>query len=303
MVDKGIQLSKGFTTDYFQVGAFKFFADQVLEEETAYLSQPYSHRDDDWQGLKVWDDAVMERLFTKIDAAGFQIHVHQIGDGAATYTLDAIEKAVAVNGERDSRHTFAHLQLISDADQQRLADLGMCAIIAPYWMQGGSYYDELYLPYLGEERAEAMYPAQSLINKGIHVSTHSDFAVSIPNATELFYESMYRTISEKTFLEWFGEDSGYIRATDFDTAPGENVMLQLPRAEECMTLDEAVRAATWEGAYAHFLEDETGSIEVGKKADLLLFNEDIFALDPEEMSWQEPGMTLFEGQILYDAAE
>ena len=145
-----------------------------------------------------------------------------------------------------------------------------------------------------------MYPAQSLINKGIHVSTHSNFAVSIPNATELFYESMYRTISERTFLEWFGEDSGYVRATDFDTAPGENVMLQLPRAEECMTLDEAVRAATREGVYAHFLEGETDSIEVGE---LLVFDKDIFVLDPEEMSWQEPGMTLFEGQIVYDAAE
>src|SRR6185312_1314403 len=84
-IDKAIKQSEEFTTELFQINSFKFFADQVLEEETAYLIEPYSNSDDGWRGIKTWDDDIMETLFTKIDNEGFQLHIHQIGDAAAEY--------------------------------------------------------------------------------------------------------------------------------------------------------------------------------------------------------------------------
>ncbi|HBF65949.1 MAG TPA: amidohydrolase, partial [Clostridium sp.] len=76
---------------------------------------------------------------------GFQIHIHQIGDAAATYTLDVLEKVRATNGNKDTRHTFAHVQFIKDEDIQRMAALNMNAIIAPYWFAMDDYYWDLYV--------------------------------------------------------------------------------------------------------------------------------------------------------------
>ncbi len=301
-IDKAIELSEGFDTPYFQVNAFKFFADQVIEEETGYLSEPYLNRDDDWRGIKVWDNDVMADLFTKIDKAGFQIHVHQIGDAAATYTLDALEKALAANGERDSRHTFAHVQMLSDADADRMAALKMNAVIAPYWMNMDDYYWELYYPMLGKERVNNMYPAKSLIDKGINTAVHSDFFVTEPDAGWLFYSAMTRTVPQKIIDMGYGDEAkNIVRTTDTDYPITEGVNGPLPQHSERLSLDEIIKAATYGGAYANFTEKETGSIEVGKSADIIAFPDNLHKLDIEAISEISPVLTIFDGKIVFNA--
>jgi predicted amidohydrolase YtcJ len=301
-IDKAIELSKEFDTPFFQVNAFKFFSDQVIEEETGYLSEPYMNRSDNWQGIKVWDDEVIADLFTKIDQAGFQIHIHQIGDAAATYTLDALEKVVAANGERDSRHTFAHVQMLSDADADRMAALKMNAVIAPYWMNMDDYYWELYYPMLGKERVNNMYPAKSLIDKGINTAVHSDFFVTEPDAGWLFYSAMTRTVPQKIIDMGYGEAAkDIIRTTDINYPITSGVNGPLPQHDERLSLDEIIRAATYGGAYANFTDKETGSIEVGKRADLIAFPDDLHKLDIESISEITPIITIFNGKIVFDA--
>lgn len=298
MVDDGIEKAKEFDTDYFQVTGFKFFADQVLEEETAYLSQGYETRDDGWTGIKVWNDDTLEALFTKIDKAGFQIHVHQIGDAAATYVLDALEKTRDANGERDSRHSFAHVQFINDDDVKRMADLKMNAIIAPYWSVMDDYYWDLYIPYVGKEMADSMYPAQSLVDAGINVATHSDFFVTEPEFGWLFYSAVTRTLPQKIFDMWY-EGMDLTRTTD-TKATGDYLIGPLKPYDERMTLDEIVKAATYNGAYTNFMENEIGSIEKGKKADLALLDMNIFESDIEDVSNVEPQATVFDGKLVYE---
>lgn len=298
-ITKGIELSEGFTTPYFQVNSFKFFADQVLEEQTAYLSEPYVGKDDGWRGIKVWDDKLMEELFTRIDKEGFQIHVHQIGDSAATYTLDVLEKVAETNGKRDSRHTFAHVQFINDKDKERMAELGMNAVIAPYWMAMDDYYWNLYVPYVGKEWADKMYPAKSLMEKGINVTTHSDFFVTEPDLGWLFYGAITRTIPEKIFDSWY-EGMELTRTTDPNNPVEDGMIGPLKPHEERLSLAEVVKASTYNGAYANFMENEIGSIEVGKTADLILLPNDIFALDFEDLANISPIMTLFDGKIVYE---
>jgi predicted amidohydrolase YtcJ len=297
-ITKGIEISEGFQTPYFQVNSFKFFADQVLEEQTAYLSQPYEGREDGWRGIKVWDDKLMEELFTRIDKEGFQIHVHQIGDASAAYTLDALEKVAAANGKRDSRHTFAHVQFVNEEDQKRMADLGMTAVIAPYWMAMDDYYWNLYVPYVGRERADRMYPAKSLIEKGMNVTTHSDFFVTEPDLGWLFYGAITRTIPDKIFQNWY-EGMNLTRTADPNSPVKDGMIGPLKTADERLTLEEIVKAATYNGAYANFMENEIGSIEEGKMADLVLFSENLFALDTEEIADIAPMMTLFDGKIVH----
>jgi predicted amidohydrolase YtcJ len=301
-IEKGIELSKEFTTPYFQINAFKFLSDQVVEEQTAYMAEPYLGGEEGWRGIKVWDNDVMEDLFTRIDKEGFQLHIHQIGDAAATYTLDVLEKVVEKNGVRDSRHSFAHVQFLNDNDIQRMADLKMNAIIAPYWMAMDDYYWDIYMPVLGEERVNNMYPAQSLFDAGINTAIHSDFFVTEPDPGWLIYGALTRTVPEKIADMWY-EGMGLTRTTDINYPMEEMLIGPLPPHNERMTLDEVLRAATYNGAYANFMEGEVGSIEVGKKADIILFSENLFDLDVEDLANVLPIMTIFDGKVIFDQRE
>ena len=284
---------------------FKFFADQVLEEGTAYIDGQYSEEYGGGSGIKVWDDDVLEELFTKIDAAGYQIHIHQIGNAAATYALDALEAAREANGENDSRHTFVHTQYVSDENIARMAELNMNAIIAPYWSVRDDYYYDIYVPAVGQEAADNMYPAQSFVDAGLNVATHSDFFVTEPDLGWLYYSAVTRTLPQKIFDFWYEGMDGYVRTTDREAvAEGDEYVIgPLKPYDECMKLEDIVKASTYGGAYACFMEDEIGSLEKGKKADLLILDQNIFESDIEDVSNLKVKTTIFDGKVVFEEEE
>lgn len=296
LVDQAMEQSEGFTTDYFQVIGFKFFADQVLEEETAYLDEPYTSGNN---GMKTWDDDLMETLFTKIDEAGFQIHVHEIGDAAVTYTLDALEKAKATNGT-NNRDTFVHCQFIKDEDMKRMADLNVSAMIAPYWAVMDDYYWDLYVPSIGKERADNQYPEESLVKAGVNVGVHSDFSVTEPDWGWLLYSAVTRTLPQKIFDLWY-EGMDLTRTTKPSSNYENYTIGVLSPADERMTLDQIIKAATYGGAYSMNMEDEIGTIEVGKKADLIIMDMDITTSDIEDVSNVQIKKTFSDGRLVFDA--
>lgn len=296
LVDQAMEQSEGFTTDYFQVIGFKFFADQVLEEETAYLDEPYTSGNN---GMKTWDDDLMETLFTKIDAAGFQIHVHEIGDAAVTYTLDALEKAKATNGT-NNRDTFVHCQFIKDEDMKRMADLNVSAMIAPYWAVMDDYYWDLYVPSIGKERADNQYPEESLVKAGVNVGVHSDFSVTEPDWGWLLYSAVTRTLPQKIYDLWY-EGMDLTRTTEPSSDYEYYTIGVLSPADERMTLDQIIKAATYGGAYSMNMEDEIGTIEVGKKADLIIMDMDITTSDIEDVSNVQIKKTFSDGRLVFDA--
>lgn len=257
-IDKAIELSKKFTTDYFQMNAFKIAADQVLEEGTAYMDTEYAEEFGGGYGPKVWEDEdLLAEVFTKIDKEGFQIHVHQIGNAAATYTLDALEKARAANGNTETRHSFAHVQFLSKENMERMQKLNMNAIIAPYWAVRDDYYYDIYIPYVGKEVADTMYPENSLVEAGINTAT---------------------TVKE-----------------------GEYLIGPLAPYDEAMELEDIVKASTYNGAYANFMEEEVGSLEVGKKADIIILDRNIFEVDIEKVADLAIATTIFDGKVVYEA--
>ena len=299
-IEKGIELAKKFDTPYWNMTSYKFFSDQVIEEETGYMLEPYSHRDDEWYGIKVWDDEVLKHAYQKIDEARFQIHTHQIGDAAAKYALDALEYAQEVNGERDSRHIFAHVQCMTPEDIERMGELKMSAATAPYWMVVDDYYWDLYRPYIGEERVNNMYPMKSLFDAGVNVTIHSDFSVTEPDYMWTFYSGITRTLPENIFNLWF-EGMDLTRTTD-PSVPLEDYLIgPLPPYDERVTLEQMIEASTINGAWANFMEDKAGSIEVGKLADFVIFDKNLFEINIEEFQNLFPSMTIFDGKIVFEA--
>ena len=296
-------LSASFKTPYWQVESFKFFADQVIEEETGLMKDAYKNRDDNWHGIKVWEQDFLKEAFQKIDKIGFNIHTHQIGDGAAELVLDALEYARKKNGARDSRHTLAHVQVIEPKDVKRMAAMGMNAVIAPYWSIVDDYYWELYVPYLGEEKAyNEQYPAASLMEAGINTSFHCDFSVTEPDYGWAIYSAMTRTQPEKIFRKEKGDRADkFLRTTDYSVKPEHGMACPLGKPEERLSLEQAIEASTINGARTDFLEKEIGSIEPGKLADLIVLDRNLFDIDQEEIAELKVLMTFFEGKKVYTA--
>lgn len=260
-------------TDYFKIIGFKFFADQVLEQGTAYMCEPTL---DAKNNKPFWDKEELKRLMLYVDSLDMQIHVHQIGDGAAKYVLDILEDVRKINGDKDRRTTFVHCQFMLDEDKKRCADLGVNIMIEPVW----TYYEDaskkMYIPMLGD-RINRMYPMQSLFDAGINVGFHSDYIITPPSPILNSFMSLKR-----------GGEYGSLPNTD----------------NEAMTLDEYFKASTINTAYSMYLDDITGSIEVGKKADIIMLNKKLPPYTKENIQLPDMfnldySMMIFDGNILY----
>jgi predicted amidohydrolase YtcJ len=255
--------------------AVKIFADGVLETRTAAVLQPYLGFGDDRGKLNVEPDA-FKALAVALDAKGFQIHVHAIGDRAIRETLDALEAARTANGARDARHHIAHLELIDPADIPRFRSLGVVANFQPFWANGDDYIHKLTEPELGPDRSRWLYPIRSVHDSGAAIAFGSDWDVSSVNPLDGIEVAITH------------------REPDKGAGPP-----WLP--EERIGLPEAIAGYTIGGAYLDFTERETGSIEAGKSSDLIVLDKNLFAIAPEKIHEAKVLWTLLEGREVYRA--
>ena len=257
---------------YFQIRAAKIYVDGVVEGSTAYLKEPYRHLPNS-RGEFLWKPEDLNAMCTELDRNKLQIHVHSIGDGATGVTLDAFAHAAKLNGARDSRNLITHLQLVSADDILRFKKLGVIAVTQPFWFMKDDYYYNIQVPYLGQERADAEYPMESFFKAGVMVTSSSDYSVTIPcNPLVAIQTGMTRSRPETTDAKeilW----------------PGERA-----------TLDQMIASFTINGSYANFLEKSTGSLEVGKMADLIVLDKNLFSIPVTDISKACVLMTLFEGK-------
>lgn len=155
----------------------KFFADGVIENETGALLEPYCSSLHD-HGMSVWGAEKLAEAVRAVDAAGFQVHIHAIGDDAVRQALDAIESAIRENGPRDRRPVIAHAQLVDPADLGRFAALGVIPNMQPLWAQLDGLMTVLTLPRLGPERSLQQYRLRTLVESGAALAFGSDWPVS-----------------------------------------------------------------------------------------------------------------------------
>jgi predicted amidohydrolase YtcJ len=271
------EMRKAYQFGLLRAEAAKIFVDGVIESHTAALLEPYIDRPDD-RGEPILEQADLNALAVALDRAGFQIHIHAIGDRAVRMSLDAFEAARTANGPRDSRHHIAHLELIDPADIPRFQSLGVGANFQALWAYPDPYITDLTEPILGLERSQRLYPIGSVVRRGALVVGGSDWSVSSLNPLEAVQVAVTR------------------RAPD--DAAGEP---WLPR--EVIDLPAALRAYTLSGAFLSRQETLTGSIEVGKAADLVVLDRNLFGIPAREIHSVKVLLTVLEGKIVFSARE
>ena len=241
----------------FRANTVKIMQDGVAESFTAGMLEPYLDScgcQSTGRGLSHVDPAELRTHVTALDALGFQVHFHAIGDRAVRECLDAAAAAKAANGANDHRHHIAHLQVIHPDDVPRFAELGVTANMQALWAAHEPQLDELTIPFLGQERSSRQYLFADLARAGARLAAGSDWAVSSANPIRAIHVAVNRSM--------YG-------------ASGAEAEPFLP--EQALDLPQALAAYTIGSAYVNHLDDVTGSVSAGKQADLIVLDRDPFA--------------------------
>jgi predicted amidohydrolase YtcJ len=297
----------------FRTTSVKIMQDGVCENFTAAMLTPYldGHgHETEGRGTSFFDPEELKEAVTAIDAGGFQVHIHAIGDRAVREALDAIAAARAANGhgagwrgesqqsagwrgesqqsagwwgrgqQGRGRHHIAHLQVIHPDDVPRFRDLGVLANCQPLWASNEPQMTELTLPFLGPERSAWQYPFGSLAASGAQLCFGSDWPVSSPNPMWQMHTAVNRTTAPE--YPFRGPD------TDDPFLPGERI-----------ALPAAIAAFTMGSAYVNHDELDAGSVEPGKRADLVVLDRNLFTEPAAEIALAQVDLTLVDGAVVY----
>ena len=274
-----VELGRAATKGNVRATTVKIMTDGVVENCSCALLEPYDdpgayppgHR-----GLSYVDDERLRSAVTALDAKGFQVHMHAIGDRAARDALDAIEAARAANGPNDNRHHVAHLQFVHPDDVPRFGALDVIANIQPLWACMDPQMSVLTTPRVGEVRMGWQYPFGDLARTGATLAGGSDWPVSTPNP----------------LLEM------EVAVTRVDPAARDAEPF---RPDQRLTLEQAFEAFTMGSATVNHDEVDAGSIEVGKRADLAVLDRDVFDPGAGPLGDARVLMTVAAGRVVHEA--
>jgi predicted amidohydrolase YtcJ len=252
-------------------GAMKVFADGSAGGLTAAMSEPYSAGEPDNRGLFCFSEEEMHGLLARYHDLGYQLAIHAIGDAAIEQVLSGMEKAASAEKPiQGRRHRIEHCGFLSDDQLARMAAAGIDPVPQPIFIYE---FGDLYIHNLGQARAGASYPMRRWLDAGLHPAASSDAPVS---ATDPF-KNLFTMVTRKSKR---------------GTVIGER---------ERLTMEEAVHAYTYCGAFTQFAEGQVGRLVPGQAADIAILSHDIFAVEPEVVETQARcDMTILGGEIVFD---
>jgi hypothetical protein len=257
--------AKGLTAN-----GVKFFIDGVIPQETAAMLAPYIGSTS--KGMPQIAPDRLAQAVTLFDGKGMQAHFHAIGDGGVREALDAVAAARKADGRTQMRPMISHLNVIDPADQPRFGELGVTAIFQPLWACEEPYMD-LTIQKLGPVRSRYIYPEAGLAKSGGRIAYGADWSVASANPLEGIEVALTRV------------------------APGGILAPLLP--EQAVTLEDALKSYTINVAYVNHLETITGSIKVGKSADLVVLEQDLFQVKPRDIHKTKVLVTMFRGRQVF----
>ena len=266
-----------YESEYISYNSVKFMVDGVFEGETGAILEPYHSVDH--AGVLMVEPGELERRVARYYDMGMQLHFHTIGDRAARAALDAIEKArdkgdpALLNG----RHTLSHLGLVDPVDIPRFAELNTGASVTMVWAYTSEWTHNLEIPSIGIERVQRLYPIRSIQETGGVVLGGSDW----------IYGDLDPLLSIET---------GVTRDNPYGpTSPGDFEVF----GDEVVDLASMIDAYTINGAWQIQAEDASGSIEVGKRADIAVYDRNLFEIPAAEISEAKVELTIFDGRVVY----
>jgi hypothetical protein len=275
--------------DGFQINTAKFF----LEGDFAML-EPYQPEVLDALGLPhdymakpLWGLEDTIDYMTKAMDEGFQIHCHAMGDASVKLAVDAIEAARKQAKHPGFRDVVAHVMSIPDGYFKKMGKMKLICAAQPRWSIWDTDVEDFYIPYVGKERALRFYPIGQFTKEGCIVAYGTDFPVTPP--PNPFHE-LQCAITRSVFRD----------APDYERFKGKVLGPESDPTLDCVTLDEAIKSLTISGAYEMMMEQETGSIEVGKSADLVVLTQDMENTPVDELYDLKVALTLFKGAIVYE---
>jgi predicted amidohydrolase YtcJ len=277
-----VERREAFSGGRFRATSIKVMQDGVAENFTAGLTSPYLDRSGQPtanSGLSFVDPTLLRRYVALLDAEGFQVHVHGIGDRAVREALDAFEGLPRdASGRSRRRHHVAHLQLVHPDDVARFGTLGVGANLQALWACLDDQMVDLTIPFIGPERAGWQYPFGALHRAGATLVAGSDWPVSTPNPLEAIHVAVNR---------WAHGEDGRAGSEAF-----------LP--EQALTLETAFAAYTSGSAWVNH-RDDAGTLAPGQSADLALLDRDPFAGDPADIGATKVVSTWVEGVPVFSA--
>lgn len=258
----------GLGNEQLRIGGIKLIADGAIAGRNAWLSKPYIGSIGDY-GLCAIEPKELEAQVLEIHKAGYQVCTHANGDAAIDMTLTAYEKAMAAYPRINARHRIEHCTVVSPSLLERIKKLAV--IVTPFCTY--VYYHGEKLKYYGEDRVQWMFAQRSFLDYGIISTGATDY---IPGP----FEPLLGIQSCVTRTDISGKVWG---------------------ANQKITVEEALKLYTLNGAYASFEEHLKGSIEVGKLADLVVLGADPISVNPNSIKDIPVLQTIVDGQIVYAA--
>ena len=262
--------------DRYHYNTLKIPDDGTVEGRTAAMFEDYQGEPGN-SGETVFTEEQMTHMITDAASRDMDVHVHALGERAIHETLNAIEVARKMHPDSQTRYAICHIQVITDQDVPRFAELDVIAQSTPLW----SSYDTYGKQFVSEDQFSRFWRYKSLEDSGARLTFGSDFPAS--GAGTIGLSPIVQIEMGRTRQE-FGQPDAPVQ----------------PRESERLSVESLVRGFTIDAAYQLHLEDEIGSIEVGKKADLVVLDQDIFSVDPYSIHKTSVVMTIMDGEVVYE---
>lgn len=262
--------TNGRGNEWLKIGGVKGFMDGSLGSHTAAFLEPFTDTPDE-SGFLLDSLENLRELIEGADAAELQLIVHAIGDKAIRDLLDIYYEVAEDGSDRERRFRMEHAQHIHPDDIPRFAIQNVIASMQPYHaIDDGRWAEEV----IGAERAKTTYAFNSLIQSGAHVAFGSDWYVA--PATPL--EGIYAAVTRRTLDD--ANPEGWV-------------------PEQKVTVEQALRAYTYEGAFASFEEDRKGMLKVGMLADMTLIDRDLTTIEPDTIREAKVLKTIVGGRVVF----
>jgi predicted amidohydrolase YtcJ len=269
MLGKASAMAERYDSEWLSSGIVKVFYDGVLDSWTAVMIEPYADRPD-WRGEPLFTPEEFAEVAIEANRRGLQIAVHAVGDGAVRAVLDGYEAAQRKNGRRDSRHRIEHIEVTTEADVPRFAELGVIASMQPPHPPGAMGLPlEPTISRIGRKRWPLSYAWRTLKDASAHVVFASDWPVSPIDPIA-------------------GIQAAVLREPWAEGMPDQH-----------FSLHEALASYTVEGAYAGFMEHRKGMLKPGYLADIAVLSGDIEATAPEALHAIRVTTTICSGKITW----